>query len=52
MCCRPQEGLFGLREWEEKGFVPEAVPAGSPYAVPPAGYEQLPGLAKLSVDKL
>lgn len=21
--CRPQEGLFGLREWEEEGYVPE-----------------------------
>ena len=29
-CCRPQEGLFGLREWEEKSFVPEAVPTGLP----------------------
>lgn len=27
MCLsRPQEGLFGLREWEDEGFVPDFVP--------------------------
>ncbi|CAK0746071.1 hypothetical protein CVIRNUC_001665 [Coccomyxa viridis] len=30
---RPQEGLFGLQEWEEQGFVPEAVP-GHPQPQP------------------
>ena len=30
---RPQEGHFGLREWEEQGFVPEAVP-GHPQPQP------------------
>ena len=33
LCSRPQEGLFGLREWEEEGFVPEAVP-GHPQPQP------------------
>ena len=23
---RPQEGLFGLKEWEDEGFVPDPVP--------------------------
>ncbi len=23
VACRPQEGLFGLREWMEEGFYPE-----------------------------
>jgi hypothetical protein len=27
---RPQEGLFGLREWEEEGFVPDPVPGVPP----------------------
>lgn len=30
---RPQEGLFGLREWEDQGFVPDAVP-GHPQPQP------------------
>lgn len=28
--CRPQEGLFGLREWEDEGFVPDPVPGIPP----------------------
>ena len=32
---RPEEGLFGLREWEDEGFVPE-VAQSSPVAVPVA----------------
>ncbi|EIE25548.1 hypothetical protein COCSUDRAFT_61750 [Coccomyxa subellipsoidea C-169] len=27
---RPQEGLFGLREWEDEGFVPDPVPGIPP----------------------
>ena len=32
---RPEEGLFGLREWEDEGFVPE-VAQSSPVPVPVA----------------
>ncbi|KAK9818455.1 hypothetical protein WJX74_003971 [Apatococcus lobatus] len=32
---RPEEGLFGLREWEDEGFVPE-VAQSSPVAAPVA----------------
>lgn len=32
---RPEEGLFGLREWEDEGFVPE-VAISSPPVVPAA----------------
>ncbi len=27
---RPEEGLFGLREWEDEGFVPEVAISSSP----------------------
>ena len=32
--CRPQEGLFGLKEWEEEGFVPDPVTTVPPLLVP------------------
>ena len=24
--CRPQEGQFGLKEWDEEGFTPDPIP--------------------------
>ena len=34
---RPQEGLFGLREWEDEGFIPEpAIALPSPSSAPVA----------------
>ena len=31
---RPQEGLFGLREWAEEGFNPQAPDSGSAFGPP------------------
>lgn len=37
---RPQEGLFGLKEWEEEGFVPDPVPMTAPVLAPQQGIQQ------------
>ncbi|KAK9820280.1 hypothetical protein WJX72_008553 [[Myrmecia] bisecta] len=40
---RPEEGLFGLREWEEEGFVAEALPGSVPSPVQVIKRNRTPG---------